>query len=93
MHNRQYMPAHAVRAEHMSKEASDVAKSVGLVAMNSIVILCKGLLEEVGPKTVELCKTLTNEAVEFRISAFLRTTFDDHGGQLRFLSGRESHLH
>jgi len=49
--------------------------------MNSVVVLCKGLLEKVGPQAVEFGESFAHEAKEFGIRLLLRTALDDHGGQ------------
>ncbi len=47
--------------------------------MNGVVVLCKGLLEEVSPQAVELGESFAHEAKEFGIGLLLRTALDDHG--------------
>ncbi len=61
--------------------------------MDSVVVFRKRRFEEFSPKTVKLGKALADQAVKLRVSTFLRTTFDDHRGQLLFLSRRKSYLH
>jgi len=39
--------------------------------MDSIIILGEGLFEKLSPKTVDLGKTLPNEAIKLRISLLL----------------------
>ena len=44
----------------MPEETCDVAETVGFVAVDRVVVLYECLFEEVGPETVDLCKTLAD---------------------------------
>lgn len=80
MDNGENVPPDSIGAQHMAEEASNVTQAVRLVAMNGIVILGERGLEEITPETVELCKPLSDQTIELRVGAFLRTALDDHGG-------------
>lgn len=71
----------------MSKEFGNVTESVGFVSVDRIVVCAEGFFEEFGPETVELCETLTDQAVEFAVCALLGAALDDHGAELQLLSG------
>jgi predicted Zn-dependent protease len=62
----------------VTKQHCNVSQLVVLISVNSLVILCKGLLEEVAPQTVDLGKALTNHAKELGVSLFLGATLDNH---------------
>lgn len=72
------MPPNSVIADHMSKEACNVAKTVCLIAMNGVVVFGEGRLKEIRPQSIDLGKSLTNQAVEFGECAFLGAALDDH---------------
>jgi hypothetical protein len=78
MNHGEDMPANGVGTEQVSEKARDIAESVGLVSMNGVVVLCKCLLEEVGPQAVEFGESFAHEAKEFGIGFLLRTALDDH---------------
>lgn len=89
----EHMPPNRVVAQDVAKEPGNVAQPVGFVAVNGIIVFRKGLLEQVGPETVELRKPLSDQAIELGIRPFLRATFDNHGRQLRLLARRKRNLH
>lgn len=78
---RQHVPANGIAGEKVAKEAGNVAQLVGLVAMDGVVVLGKGLLEHGGPATIQLGKALTDETKELGVCLLLRTALDDHGWQ------------
>lgn len=55
----------------MTKESSDVPKSVRLVPMDRVVILGKGLLEEIGPQSVQFGEPFANQTIELGIGPLL----------------------
>jgi hypothetical protein len=57
-HDREHVPAQPVRAEHVPKEAGNVAQPVRLVAVDGLVVLGEGSFEEFGPQPVQLGKAL-----------------------------------
>lgn len=65
----------------MSEELSDNAKTVRFQTVNCIVVLDKRSFKELVPHAVDLAKTLTDQAEEFIVSAFLRATLDNHRGK------------
>jgi hypothetical protein len=77
----------------MTEELSDVAEFVGFITMNSIVVFGKSGLEQVGPKTVDLGKSFSDQTVELGVCSFLGTTFDDHGWKFVLQPGRQVDLH
>lgn len=56
----QDVPADGVGAEQVPEEAGDIAESVGLVAVDGVVVFGERGLEEVGPKAIELGKALSD---------------------------------
>ena len=76
----------------MAEEPGNVTKTIGLVAMDRLVVFGKRAFKQISPETIELGETFANEAVEFGVCSLLRTTFDDHGRQFRFLSWWEVYL-
>lgn len=72
------MPSDRIGAQSMTEKASDVSESVRFISVDRIVVFCEGLLEEVGPESVDLSKPLTDETVELRVGLFLRATLNDH---------------
>jgi hypothetical protein len=83
------VPANSVRRKEMAKELSNNAKTVGLEAVNSVVVFDKRGLEKLVPHAIDLAETLTNQAKEFVICSFLRTTFDNHRRELMFQTWRQ----
>ena len=77
----------------MSKELSDDAQSVSLVTMDGVVVLCKHILKEFPPESVELAEALTNQPKELVVSAFLAAAFNDHARQLVFAASRKIDAH
>lgn len=57
--------------------------------MNLVVVVDEGVFEKTRPQSVELCKTFANEPVELGKVLLLRTNFDNHGWQFRFLASRQ----
>lgn len=86
------MPAEGVRGEHVSEELGNVTDLVGFVAMNGVIILPEGVLEEVGPHAVDFGEALAYQAIEFGVGALLGTALHDHGTQLGFHTGGKSDL-
>lgn len=88
MDDRHHMPANRVGAEHMTKEAGDVAKPVRLVSVDRVVVFGKRSLEQVRPETIDLGKPFPNQPIELRVCALLRATLDDHGWEFRLQARR-----
>lgn len=82
MDDRHHMPANRVSAEHVAKEAGNVAKPVRLVPMDRIIVFGERSLKQVRPETIYLGKPFSNQPVELRVCALLRATLDDHGWKL-----------
>lgn len=78
MNNRQDVPADGIGTQKMSEKPSDVAKAVGLVAVDGLIVLGEGLFELVRPESIESSKPLANETVEFEVCALLGAAFNDH---------------
>lgn len=64
----------------MAEELRNDTQSVGLVAMDCVVILGKHAFEKLPPESVELAKTFTDQAKELVVRTFLTATLDDHAG-------------
>jgi len=77
----------------VTKKLGDDAKSVGFEAVDCLVVLDERLFKQLGPEPIQLAKSLADAAVELFKGPLLRATFDDHGWQLRLLSGRKIDLH
>lgn len=77
----------------MTEQHCNVSQLVVLITVNSLVVLCKGLLEEIAPQTVDLGKALANHAKELGVSLFLGATLDNHRRQLGLLTDRQVDLH
>lgn len=64
MDDRHHMPANRVSAEHVAKEAGNVAKPVRLVPMDRVVVFDERSLKQVRPETIDLGKPFSNQSVE-----------------------------
>lgn len=91
--DRHDMPANRVGADHVAEEASNVAESVCLVAVDCVVVLGECSFEEVRPEAIDLSKSFTDQAVELRIRALLGATFDDHRWELGLEASGQRDLH
>lgn len=87
------VPAQGVGSKHVTEQHSNVPQLVVLVPMDRLVVLDKGLLEEVAPQPVDLGKALTNQAKELGVCLLLRATLDNHRRQLGLLADGEVNLH
>lgn len=72
------VPAQGVGRKHMAEQHCNVSQLVVLISVNSLVVLGKGLFEEIAPQAVDLGKSLANHAEELGVSLFLRATLDNH---------------
>jgi hypothetical protein len=61
------------------EELGDVAQLVVFVAVDGLVVLGEGLLEQVAPEAVDFGKTLANETEEFGVCLFLGAALHNHG--------------
>lgn len=77
----------------MPEEAGDVSQLICVVSVYSIVVFGERLLEKVCPQAIEFGESLTNQTKELGVCLFLRTTLNDHGWQLVFLSCWQLNLH
>lgn len=73
------MPADSVGAEKVAEEASDVAKAIGFVAVDCVIVMREGVFEELFPEAVKATEAFRDEAEEFTVCSFLTAHFDDHG--------------
>lgn len=64
MNDRHDVPSNGIGANEMAKEARNVSQSVCFVSMDSVIIFGEGILEKLGPKTIDLGKPLPDEAIE-----------------------------
>lgn len=87
------VPAQSIGRKHVTKQHGNVAQLVVLVSVDGLVVLCKGLLEEIAPQTVDLGEALANHAKELGVSLFLGATLDNHGRQLGLLAFGQIDLH
>ena len=87
------MPADGVTRHQMSEELSDDAQPIGLVPVDSVVILCEHVLEQLPPKSVEFAEALTDEPKELVVSAFLAAALDDHARQFVFTASGKIDAH
>lgn len=78
MDHRKDMPADGIIADHVSKETSDIAQAICLVAVNRVVVFSKGSLKQVRPQAINLCESLSNQSVELGVCSFLGATLDNH---------------
>jgi hypothetical protein len=65
MDYREHMPAKSICRQQMSEKASDVSKAIRLVAMDGVVVIGEGLLEEICPQAIKLSESFAYEAEEF----------------------------
>ena len=72
------MPADGICREQVGKKLSDDSESVGLKAMDGVIIVHEVLFEELTPHAVELTQPLTNHTVELFICPLLAGAFNDH---------------
>lgn len=72
------MPADGVVADHVSEETRDIAQAVCFVAMDSVIVVGKCSLKEIGPEAIDLGESFTDKPVELGVCSFLGTTLDDH---------------
>jgi hypothetical protein len=93
VNHRQDMPTKGIVAEQMSKEPRDVAETICFVAVNGVVVLGKRLLEQIGPQSIDLGESLTDQSVELGVRPLLRATLDDHGWKLSLQSLGEIDFH
>ena len=71
MNYRKNVPSDCISTQQMSKETCDVSQSVGLVSVNCVVVLSKGLFEQVSPQTIQFCESFPNEAKELGVCFLL----------------------
>ena len=57
-------PRDGVAGEEVAKEASNIAKTVGLIPMDGVILLPEGYFERVAPDAVDFAETFANQAVE-----------------------------
>ena len=87
------MPVDAVRRQQVGKELCNDTESVRLEAVDSLVVVCKGLFEQVGPHAVQLAESLSDLAVELLIGALLAGTFYNHSREFVFHTMRQVNPH
>lgn len=75
------VPGNCVRRQHVPKELSDDAESIGLESMYRFIVLCELLVEEALPHAIQLAQPFTDKTKELAECSFLRGTFDKHRGQ------------
>jgi hypothetical protein len=54
------VPADGVVADHVSEETRDVAEAVCFVAVDSVIVVGKCSLEEIGPEAIDLGEAFTD---------------------------------
>lgn len=79
-------PADRVRRQEMTKEASNVAQPVRLVAMDAVVVGAEAFFEEARPLPSQLAHALPNVTVKSAEGTLLRAALDDHVAELDFLA-------
>lgn len=62
----------------MSKEMSDILKTVDFISIKGSVVILEYLFKTFISDAIQLAEMLTNESVEGRVRMFLRAIFDDH---------------
>ena len=72
------MPTDCVGGNQISKEFSDISKTIGFVTMDCGVVCFKGLFEGFLPISIEVTESFTHETVESGECTFLGTTFYNH---------------
>lgn len=92
VYNSERSPADAVCGEEVAKESSNVAKTIGFVPMDCVVIVAETRLKILRPVARQFAEALAHVAVEFAVSAFLRATLDNHVAQFDVLSFRNLQL-
>lgn len=78
MDDREDMPSESIGAQEMTEKPGNISEAIGFIAMNRIVICGEGFLEQVGPKSIELCKSFTDKSEKLGISFLLRAALDNH---------------
>ena len=63
----QNTPGDRIRAKEMSKEASNITKTVCLVPMDRLVVVCERPFEAFVPYPIQFAETFTNKTVEIGI--------------------------
>ena len=61
--------------------------------MYRVVVLGECCLEQIRPEAINLCKPLSNQAVEFGVCPLLRATLDNHRWQFVLQASRQGNLH
>lgn len=64
MNDRHDVPSNGIGANEMTEKSRNVSQSVCFVSMDSVIIFGEGILEKLGPKTIDLGKPLPDEAIE-----------------------------
>ena len=77
----------------MAPKSSDVAKSIGLEAMDCAEVMLKACLKFSGPKAIELCKSFPQKTEELGVGFLLTAAFHNHAWKLGFLPGGQSDFH
>lgn len=93
MDDRQNVPADGIGTEHMSEEPRNISQPISFITMYCFIVFGKRGFEKISPEAVKFGESLSDEPIEFRVSAFLGTAFHDHGRELRLLAGRQIDLH
>jgi hypothetical protein len=64
LHAFQHRPRNRITGHQVSKEAGNVAQTVGLVAMDGRIIVPECCLETIRPDAIKLTKSFTDESIE-----------------------------
>ena len=71
-------PRDSIRGEEMPEKSSNVPQFVGFISVDGIIVFGERLLEVVTPNSADFAEPFADEAVELRVRALLRATFDYH---------------
>ncbi|KND94813.1 hypothetical protein TOPH_00683 [Tolypocladium ophioglossoides CBS 100239] len=69
--DRQAVPADGIHSEHVSKQLGNIPQLVVFISVDRLVVLCECLLKEIAPQTVDLGKSLANQAKELGVRLLL----------------------
>lgn len=62
----------------MSEKLANIAQSIGVQAMGSVVDILEDFFEFFGVNSVDCAETLSEQAIKFFISSLLGTAIEEH---------------
>lgn len=87
------VPTDRVGVEQVCEKLADVAQSVCVQPMGSVVNVLEDFLELLRVNPVDCAKALGKQAVKLLISSLFSAAIEKHVTELSFLAGLQLHLH